>query len=104
MTSTDRDRWRKCSSGAEKRRKGIVNKHSKCEWFIDGDPHDINGVDLFSKFEVLWKSVPEDMDTALQALKYVESLDGSFLNTEITYRIKLTVPVMVVSEERSFQS
>jgi hypothetical protein len=70
--------------------------------FIDGDSHDINGMDLFSQLRVLWEIIPEGTDTALQALKYVKSLDGSFPNTQITYRITLTVPFMVASEERSF--
>jgi hypothetical protein len=63
--------------------------------FIDGDSHDINGVDFFSELEVLREIVAEGTDTALQALKHVKSLDGSFPNTEITYRIMLTVPVTV---------
>jgi hypothetical protein len=36
-----------------------------------------------------------------QALQYEKSLDGSFPNTEITYRIVLKVPVTVASAEQS---
>jgi hypothetical protein len=46
--------------------------------------------------------IPKGTDTALQALQYVKSLDGSIPNTEITYRIMLTVPVTVASAEQSF--
>jgi hypothetical protein len=56
-------------------------------------------VDLFSELKVLWKIIPEGTDTALKALQYIKSSDGSFLNTKITYRIMLTVPIMVASAE-----
>jgi hypothetical protein len=74
MTSRNRDRWQKYNSGAEK-------KCSKSEMFTDGDCHVVNGVE----------PLPD-----LRVLQYVKSPDGSFLNTEITYRIMLTVPVSYV--------
>jgi hypothetical protein len=61
-------------------------------------------LDHFSEFGVLQEIVAEGSDTILEALKHVESLDGSFPNTEITFRIMLTVPVTVASEKRSFRS
>jgi hypothetical protein len=42
----------------------------------DGDSHDNNGVDLLSELRVLSEIIPEDTDTAFQALQYVKSLDG----------------------------
>jgi hypothetical protein len=81
VTSRDKDRWRKCSSGAGKRQNGIEYKRSKRERFTDGDSHDINGVDLFSELRVLREIVPEGTDTVLQALQCVKSPDASFPNT-----------------------
>jgi predicted small integral membrane protein len=57
-------------------------------------------VDLFCELGVLREIVPEGSDTALQALKHVKSLDGSFPNKEITYRIMLTAPVTVAKFSR----
>jgi hypothetical protein len=72
----------------------MKKKLSKCERFTDGDFHDINGVNLFSELKMFREIIPEGTDTALQALQCVKSLDGSFLNTETTYRIVLTIPVL----------
>jgi hypothetical protein len=87
VTIRHRDRWRKCSSRAEKRQKGTENRRSKRERFIDGDSQGINDVDHFSELGELREIIPEGTDTVIQALQYVKSLDGSFPSTEITYRV-----------------
>jgi hypothetical protein len=68
----------------------------------DSDSDDINGMDLSSELSVLREITPKGTDTALQALRYLNSLHSSCLNTEIACRIMLTGPGTVASEERSF--
>jgi hypothetical protein len=65
----------------------------------DGDSHNINSVALLSEFRVLGEIIPEGIDDALQASRYLKSLHDSFLKTETAYRIMLTVPITVASED-----
>jgi hypothetical protein len=43
----------------------------------DADSNDINSVDLTFELRVLQEIIPCSTDTALQALRYLKSLDGS---------------------------
>jgi hypothetical protein len=46
-------------------------------------------MNTFSELKVLQEIIHEGPDTALHALQYVKSLDSSFANTEIIYRIMI---------------
>jgi hypothetical protein len=45
----------------------------------DDDSYDVNGADLLSERRVLCEIIPEGTGTALEALQFLKSLDGSFL-------------------------
>ena len=62
---------------------------------------DIDGLDLFSELKVLREVLREEISTPIEVLSYIKTLD-SFPNVYIAYRILLTIPVTVVTAERSF--
>ena len=62
---------------------------------------DIDGLDLFSELKVLKEVLREKISTPIEVLSYIKILD-SFPNVYIAYRILLTIPVTVVTAERSF--
>ncbi len=68
----------------------------------DGLKHDIDGCDLFSELKVMREMIPQKTNTALEALQFLKSVEGTFPNAEVAYRILLTIPVTVASGERSF--
>jgi hypothetical protein len=87
MTSRDKGRWRKHSSGAEE---SIVKKVKK----VKGSLMEIHvNSTVWTPSLMLGcygKLFFEGTGTAFQ---YVKSVDGCFPNAERTYRIMLTVPV-----------
>ena len=62
---------------------------------------DIDGLDLFSELKVLREVLREEINTPIEILSYIKTLD-SFPNIYIAYRILLTIPVTVATIERSF--
>jgi hypothetical protein len=62
----------------------------------------LDGADLCAELKIFREIVPENVRTAIQCLQYLRSTRYSFPNTAIAYRILLTVPVTVASDERSF--
>ena len=46
--------------------------------------------------------LPKDTRKPVDILNYLKIMDGYFLNAWIAYRILLTIPVTVASEERNF--
>ena len=74
----------------------------KLEFFLKHDVYyDIDGLDLFSELKVLKEILQIKDYTPIDILNYIKRLD-SFPNTCITYRILLTIPVIVAYAERSF--
>ena len=74
----------------------------KLESFLKHDVYyDIDGLDLFSELKVLKEILQIKDYTPIDILNYIKRLD-SFPNTCITYRILLTIPVIVAYAERSF--
>ncbi|XP_062113370.1 uncharacterized protein LOC133824494 [Humulus lupulus] len=57
--------------------------------------------DLFSELKVLRKFFPNENNSSIEILDYIKKID-SLPNAYIAYRILLTIPVIVVSTERSF--
>jgi len=62
---------------------------------------DIDDLDLFSELKVLREVLREEINTPIEVLSYIKTLD-SFSNIYIAYRILLTIPVTVATAERSF--
>ena len=62
---------------------------------------DIDGLDLFSELKVLKEILQTEENTPIDVLNYIKRLD-SFPNAYIAYIMLLTVPIIVVSVERSF--
>ena len=65
---------------------------------------DINGLELFTELKSLSRSVPSDIRSPLETLKYLFSnrFQEAMPNVVIALRILLTIPVTVASAERSF--
>lgn len=62
---------------------------------------DIVADDLFSELQILQMCLPKRINSIIEVLEFVKSLDY-FPNVSIAYRILLTLPVTVASTERSF--
>jgi len=56
---------------------------------------------LFSELKVLQVSLPDNLMSALEILKFVK-VANCYPNVSIAYRIPLTIPMTVASAERSF--
>lgn len=65
------------------------------------DKFDIVADDLFSELQILQMCLPKRINSIIEVLEFVKSLD-CFPNVSIAYRILLTLPVTVASAERSF--
>lgn len=65
------------------------------------DKFDIVPDDLFSELQILQMCLPKRINSIIEVLEFVKSLD-CFPNVSIAYRILLTLPVEVASAERSF--
>ena len=63
--------------------------------------NNIDGLDLFSELKILREVLREEINTPIEILNYIKTLD-SFSNVYIAYRILLTIPITVVTVERSF--
>ncbi|XP_022852969.1 uncharacterized protein LOC111374526 [Olea europaea var. sylvestris] len=63
---------------------------------------DISGDDLCSELQVLRCYIPSEAIRAIEVLQYLKTLDVCFPNAYTAYQILLTIPVTVVSAERSF--
>ena len=46
--------------------------------------------------------LPEEVTKVIQMLEFLKRMDGCYPNTEIAYRILLTIPISVASAEKSF--
>ena len=74
----------------------------KLESFLKHDVYyDIDGLDLFSKLNVLKEILQLKYYTPIDILNYIKRLN-SFPNTCIAYRYLLTILVTVVFAEKSF--
>ena len=74
----------------------------KLESFLKHDVYyDIDGLDLFSKLNVLKEILQLKYYTPIDILNYIKRLN-SFPNTCIAYRFLLTILVTVVFAEKSF--
>lgn len=87
----------------------VVDKHtlkSFCDNLASSMEHneisDLDKNDLFKELEMLSRSVPEDINKAIDVLNYIKDLDCIYPNAWIAYRIMLTLPVTVAHAERSF--
>ncbi|XP_039023725.1 zinc finger MYM-type protein 1-like [Hibiscus syriacus] len=69
--------------------------------FSHGNSSDVDLDDLFSELKVLQMTLPTELLSAIEILKFVKFAD-CYPNASIAYRILLTVPVTVASAERSF--
>lgn len=66
------------------------------------ESQDINAVDFFHELRILREIIPKGVTTALQTLRFIRRIEGTFPNCEIALRILLTIPITVASSERSF--
>nr|KYP58246.1 Uridine 5'-monophosphate synthase [Cajanus cajan] len=62
---------------------------------------DIDGLDLFLELKLLKEILTNEINTPLKILNYIKR-SCSFPNTNITYKILLTLPVIVETAEISF--
>ena len=62
---------------------------------------DIDGLDLFFELKVLKEVLQIDENTPINVLNYIKRLEF-FPNAYITYKILLTIHVIVASVERTF--
>ena len=62
---------------------------------------DIDGLNLFSELKVLKEVLQINENSPINVLNYIKRLE-SFPNACIAFRILLTIPITVASEERSF--
>ncbi|CAN6571144.1 unnamed protein product [Malus baccata var. baccata] len=72
------------------------------EFLKHGEHSDIDGKDLFIELRILRETLPNEINRAMEVLKYIRQMDGCFPNAWVAYRILLTIPVTIVSAERSF--
>ena len=63
---------------------------------------DIDGDELFSELKIVRKCLPNETKRAIEVLDYLKMMNSCFPNVWIAYKILLTIPVTVVSAERSF--
>ena len=78
---------------------------AKLEASLEHDGHfDVDGKHLFMELQYLRGMLPEEVTRAIQMLEFLKRMDGCYPNTEITYRILLTIPISVASAERSFSN
>ncbi|CAA0834815.1 Protein ALWAYS EARLY 3 [Striga hermonthica] len=79
--------------------------HKCCTIFLNKFSHDsksdVELDDLFAELKVLQVTLPDELMSASQILHFVKVAD-CYPNVSIVYRILLTIPVTVVSAERSF--
>lgn len=87
----------------------VADKHtlkSFCDNLASSMEHneisDLDKNDLFKELEMLSRSVPEDINKAIDVLNCIKDLDCIYPNAWIAYRIMLTLPVTVAHAERSF--
>ena len=67
-----------------------------------GEHSDIDGKDLFIERRIWRETLPNEINRAVEVLKYIRQMDGCFPNAWVAYRILLTIPVTVASAKRSF--
>ncbi|CAN6707644.1 unnamed protein product [Malus baccata var. baccata] len=70
------------------------------EFLKHGEHSDIDGKDLFIELRILRETLPNEINRAMEVLKYIRQMDGCFPNAWVAYRILLTIPVTIVSAER----
>lgn len=68
----------------------------------NGTHSDIVGDDLFMELKILRESIPEEVQKPIEVLDFLKRMEDCYQNTEIAYRILLTIPVSVATAERSF--
>ena len=68
----------------------------------NGTHSDIVGDDLFMELKILRESIPEEVRKPIEVLDFLKKIEDCYQNTEIAYRILLTIPVSVATAERSF--
>ena len=61
----------------------------------------IDGLDLFSELKILKEVLQINENSPINVLNYIKRLE-SFPNACITFRILITIPVIVASIERNF--
>ncbi|XP_020872581.1 zinc finger MYM-type protein 1-like [Arabidopsis lyrata subsp. lyrata] len=80
-------------------RKSCVNLEAALK---NGMDYDIVGDDLFLELKVLREVIPKEVQKPIEVLDFLKRMQGCYPNTEIAYRILLTIPVSVATAERSF--
>ena len=70
--------------------------------FCYGGLSNIDGRDLFLELKVLKDILPKYTRKPVDVLNYLKTMNDIFSNAWIAYRILLTIPVTVASEERNF--
>ncbi|XP_010501913.1 PREDICTED: zinc finger MYM-type protein 1-like [Camelina sativa] len=63
---------------------------------------DIVGEELLLERQVLREVIPKEVQKPIEVLDFLKRMQGCYPNTEIAYRILLTIPVSVATAERSF--
>ena len=75
----------------------------KLEASLEHDGHfDVDGKYLLMELQYLRGMLPKKITKTIKMLKFLKRMDGCYPNTEIAYRILLTIPISVASAERSF--
>ena len=80
----------------------IASCDNLAEFLKHGDISDIDGTELLLELQILRDVLPEDIKKAVDVLTHLNSRASCFPNAWVAYRILLTIPITVVSAERSF--
>jgi hypothetical protein len=72
-----------------------------CRIFFQNNKANVELDEFSSELKVLQVSLPEELMSAPEILQFVKVID-CYPNVSIAYRILLTIPVTVISVERSF--
>ena len=75
--------------------------HYFCKKNSHDNKSDVELDDLFSALKVLQVTLPDNLMSASEILHFVKAVD-CYPNVSGTYRILLTIPMIVASAERSF--
>lgn len=68
----------------------------------NGMHSDIVGYDLFMELKIIRDTIPLEVRKPVEVLDFLKKMEDCYQNTEVAYRILLTIPVSVATAERSF--
>ncbi|KAK4876298.1 hypothetical protein RN001_012720 [Aquatica leii] len=87
----------------DQREKQLEDNCQKLSDFLkDGELKDLNAEDLFSELKLFRSTVQPSVTNTLGALQYLAPIKESYSYLTTAYRIMLTIPLTVASEERTF--